>query len=85
MPLVKLHHRRIMRLVDFPDVRDLPIIQKVELVDELWLSMTPELEVLDVSDCEKKLLDQRWEDFLEDPKSALTLDQFQQKMKAIRE
>jgi len=74
-----------MKLADFPDVQDLPVRQKLELVDELWLSMTPELEALDVSDYEKELLDQRWQDFLRDPKSALTLDEFQQKMKALRE
>ena len=73
-----------MRLADFPDVQDLPVRQKLELVDELWLSMTPESESLDVSDYEKELLDQRWQDFLRDPKSALTLDELQQKMKAIR-
>ena len=31
-----------MRLTDFPDVQGLPVRQKLELVDELWISMAPE-------------------------------------------
>ena len=60
------------------------IEQKLQLVDELWLSMTPELESLEVSPGDKELLDERWAAFLRDPSSALTLEEFQQRMKAIR-
>ena len=74
-----------MKLADFPDVQDLPLRQKLELVDELWLSMSPELNSLEVSQEEKELLDERWAAFLKDPESALTLDEFQRRMKAIRE
>ena len=42
-----------MKLADFPDVQDLPVRQKLQLVDELWLSMTPELDSLEVADDEK--------------------------------
>ena len=73
-----------MRLADFPDVQDLPIGQKLELVDELWLSMTPELDNLEVSEAERDLLDERWAAFLKDPESAITLDEFQRRMKARR-
>jgi putative addiction module component (TIGR02574 family) len=60
------------------------IEEKLQLVDELWLSMTPELESLDVSQRDKELLDERWAAFLNDPSTALTLEEFQQRMKAIR-
>ena len=58
--------------------------EKPQLVDELWLSMTPELESLEVSRRDRELLDERWAAFLKDPSSALTLEEFQQRMKAIR-
>lgn len=60
------------------------IKEKLELVDELWLSITPELDSLDVSPGDKKLLDERWAAFLNDPSTALTLEEFQQRMKVIR-
>ena len=75
---------RSMKLADFPDVQDLPVREKLQLVDELWLSMTPELDSLDVTQEEKELLDERWAAFLQDPSAALTLDEFQRRMKAIR-
>ena len=73
-----------MKLADFPNVQDLPVRQKLQLVDELWLSMTPELDSLEVSEDEKSLLDERWAAFLQDPNSALTQDEFQRRMKALR-
>ncbi len=36
-----------MKLADFPDVSDLPLREKLKLVDELWLSMTSELDSLE--------------------------------------
>jgi putative addiction module component (TIGR02574 family) len=73
-----------MNLADFPDVRDLPVRQKLQLVDELWLSMTDELDSLEVSQEERELLEGRWASFVQDPGSALTLDEFQRRMKALR-
>jgi putative addiction module component (TIGR02574 family) len=68
-----------MKLAELPEVQNLPVREKLELVDELWLALTQELESLEVSDDEKTLLDERWEAFLKDPDSALSLDQFRQK------
>ena len=59
--------------------------EKLQLVDELWLSMTPELDLLEVAPETKHLLDQRWAAYLDDPSMALTLEEFQQRMKATRE
>ncbi len=42
-----------MKLANFPEVQHLPIREKLELVDELWLSITPDLDSLDVSEEEK--------------------------------
>lgn len=73
-----------MTLTDLPQVRALSAREKLQLVDELWLSVAPELDALEVSGEEKTLLDERWAAFLEDPASALTLEQFKDRLKALR-
>jgi putative addiction module component (TIGR02574 family) len=73
-----------MKLADFPEVATLPVEAKLELMDELWLSMAPELESLAVSEEHKELLDERWAAFLKHPDSALTVKEFQEKMQALR-
>lgn len=60
------------------------IEEKLQLVDDLWLSMTPELESLAVPPRDRAVLDERWAAFLKDPGAALSLDEFQQRMKALR-
>ena len=60
------------------------VAEKLQLVDELWMSMTPELESLEVSREDRELLDDRWAAFFKDPTSALTLEEFQRRMKTIR-
>jgi putative addiction module component (TIGR02574 family) len=72
-----------MKLIDLPEVQNLPVREKLRLVDELWLSMTSELESLEVSQDEREALDERWAIFLRNPGSALTLDEFQERMKAL--
>ena len=64
-----------MKLKELPQVMALSTAEKLELIDDLWISIEPELQQLDVSKEEKKLLDDRWEKFLANPDSALTLDQ----------
>jgi len=56
----------------------------LQLIDELWSSMGDELDLGQVSEEERKLLDERWESFLRNPDSALTIEEFQKRMKAIR-
>lgn len=73
-----------MKLADLPEVQNLPVRDKLQLVDDLWLSMAAQISALSVSDEEKTLLDERWASFLKDPDSALTLEQFQEKMRALR-
>lgn len=58
--------------------------EKLELVDELWLSMKPDLDSLSISPAEQKLLNDRWEAFVEDPDSAITIEEFQRRMRAVR-
>ncbi len=73
-----------MSLTDLPEVRTLSAREKLQLVDELWLSVAPELNALEVSAEEKKTLDERWKTFLKNSVSALTFEQFKERLKALR-
>lgn len=73
-----------MKLVDLPAVQALTLREKLQLVDELWEDVAQEMDSLEVTEEEKKLLDERWADFLDDPFRALTLDQFKAKIKTLR-
>ena len=73
-----------MTLTDLPEVRALSAREKLQLVDELWMFVAPELDTLAVSEEEKGMLDDRWATFLKSPAAALTLDQFKERMKALR-
>ena len=73
-----------MTLTDLPEVQALSAREKLELVDELWKSLAAEWETLPVSDEEKRILDERWETFLQEPASALSLEQFRERLKALR-
>lgn len=63
-----------MKLVDLPEVQALSTHEKLQLVDELWRDVAHQMDSLEVSDEEKKLLDERWNAYLRNPSSALTLE-----------
>ncbi len=73
-----------MKLADFPEVGALSAQEKLELVDELWFSIAPQLDSMAVSQDEKDLLDSRWAAFLKDPASAMTVEEFREKMRKHR-
>jgi putative addiction module component (TIGR02574 family) len=66
-----------MKLKELPQVMALSTAEKLQLIDELWMSIEPELDQLEVSEEEKKLLDERWEKYRKDPDSALTIEQME--------
>ena len=65
-------------------MEQLTVEEKLKLVDQLWLSMKTELQSLSASPAERELLDERWEAFLKDPEAAITLEEFQRRMRLIR-
>ncbi|MDA1276549.1 MAG: addiction module protein [Verrucomicrobia bacterium] len=73
-----------MKLVDLPEVRALPPSEKLELADELWTAAARDLEAMGVPPEQREILDRRWSDFLHDPSSALTLEQFQERLRELR-
>ncbi len=64
-----------MKLKELPQVMALSTEEKLDLIHDLWESIYPEVEQNEVSDEEKKLLDERWEKHLANPESALTMEQ----------
>ena len=73
-----------MKLNELPQVMALSTAEKLELIDELWISIEPELQDVEVSGEEKKLLDDRWERHLANPEAALTLEQVKALLAARR-
>jgi len=61
------------------------IQDELQLLDELWLSMASELDSLEAAPEVKRLLDQRWAAYLENPSMALTFEEFQRRMTAVRQ
>jgi len=73
-----------MTLSDLPQVRALSPREKLQLVDELWIDVAHDVDSLEVTSEEKQLLDDRWTKFLQNPSSALTLEELQKRVHALR-
>ncbi len=66
-----------MTLADFPQLQFLTPQEKLELLDELWKSLEVTLE-------EQQILDKRWEEFQRAPDTALTLEEFKERVRKLR-
>jgi putative addiction module component (TIGR02574 family) len=73
-----------MTLTELPQVQSLSAREKLELVDEIWRSLSTSPDYLEVTQEEKDILDSRWEGFLSNSNSALSIDMFKSKINAIR-
>jgi len=73
-----------MTLTELPQVQALSVREKLELVDEIWRSLSASLDSLEVTQEEKEILDSRWAEFLSNPTSALSVEEFQDKINALR-
>jgi putative addiction module component (TIGR02574 family) len=73
-----------MSIADLPQVQSLSISEKLELVDDIWKSLSTDLASMEATQEEKDMLDARWSKFLQDPYSALTMDLFEQELNALR-
>lgn len=74
----------LMKLAEFPQIQSMSVREKLELVDEIWKSASPEAEVMEVSAEEKQLLNERWAEFLSAPEKALTIEEFNQQVAQLR-
>ena len=73
-----------MKLADFPSVAALSAVEKLQLVDEIWASVGAGLNSSAVSSEEKKILDERWASYERNPESAITFEELQKKVAALR-
>lgn len=73
-----------MTLADFPQVRAMPVREKLLMVEEIWQSIGDSCDELEVSEAEKRELDSRWARFEQNPSRALTLEQFDELIKTRR-
>ena len=62
----------------------LSVREKLELVDEIWKSVSSSPDSLEVTQEEKDILDSRWVEFHRNPTSALSIDVFKGKLNALR-
>jgi putative addiction module component (TIGR02574 family) len=73
-----------MNLADFPNVQALSAVEKLQLVDAIWASVGHDLSQAAVSELEKRLLDERWSAYEQNPGSALTLVELKDQVAAAR-
>ena len=69
---------------ELPLVQTLSVREKLELVDDLSKSLSSDLDEIEATQEEKDILDGRWAHFLQNPSSALTVDQFKRELNALR-
>jgi putative addiction module component (TIGR02574 family) len=69
-----------MKLADFPNVQALSTGEKLQLVDEIWAAIAADLNGVEVTVEEKRLLDDRWARYEQNPESALTLAELKRKI-----
>jgi len=73
-----------MTLTELSQVQALSVREKLELVDEIWKSVSSSPDSLEVTQEEKDILDSRWVEFHRNPTSALSIDVFKGKLNALR-
>ncbi len=69
-----------MTLADIPQIQQLSTQEKLHLLGELWDSIATEPKNVPVSAEEKRLLEERWQEHLRDPQSALSLEEFKKRL-----
>jgi putative addiction module component (TIGR02574 family) len=73
-----------MKLADFPNVQALSTAEKLQLVDEIWAVVAADISGAKITAVEKRLLDQRWSKYEQNPQSALTLNELKKKIAVSR-
>ncbi len=67
-----------MKLAQLPQVMALSTEEKLELIHELWESIGPDADRIEVSYEEKRLLNERWAEHEANPESALSLEELKE-------
>lgn len=56
-----------MSTVDFSELFDLPVNERLRLASALWESIVDNPESLELTDSERKILDERMESYMKNP------------------
>ncbi len=73
-----------MSVPTIPRLESMSALEKLELVDELWKSIGSDLSELELTPEQKELLEGRWAEYLAHPNSAISLTEFEHRLKALR-
>jgi putative addiction module component (TIGR02574 family) len=65
----------VTRTLSKDEIRELPVPQRLELIEELWDSIVENEQALPVTDAERKMLDEAIEEHRRDPNSARPWDE----------
>lgn len=74
----------MMTLADLPQVQALSTREKLQLVDDLWIDVAHDMDALEITSEERRLLDDRWDRFLNNPSSALNIEELKKRVHALR-
>ena len=68
--------------VRFDDLRQLPISERLQLVEDLWDSIARDLESVPLPGSLKAEMNRRMEAYLEDPSTSVSLEEVRRRMTA---
>lgn len=69
-----------MRVTDIPEIAQLSTPEKLLLIEDLWDSISGEINAIPVPQSHKEELDRRMKDYYQSPGKLLTLDQLLDKI-----
>lgn len=68
----------------FEDLKQLPLSERLQLVEDLWDSIASDLETAPLPESLQAEMDRRLEAYLKDPSRSLSLEEVQRRMKGGR-
>lgn len=68
----------------FEDLKQLPLSERLQLVEDLWDSIASDLESAPLPESLQAEVDRRLEAYLKDPSRSLSLEEVQRRMKGGR-
>ena len=63
------------------EIDRLSVAEKIQLVEDIWDSLVADPAQIPVAEAEKRELDRRWSEHMADANTALSLDDFQRRLK----
>ena len=64
-----------MKSITVSDTLELSIPERIQLVEEIWNSIVAEADAVELTEAEKKLIDERLEAYRRDPQAGATWEE----------